>query len=82
MSNEQLTLEAWFSVAAEAAPLPCAHERLCNTHAYVPAGLFCVDCDTLLLQYIPQSPAVLGYLSAAWAWKYKDNNEWTTEWPK
>ena len=56
----------------------CAHEDCFITHACVPAGLVCSDCDTLLLQYVPEPPEKLGYLSADWAWHHVKGRPWTT----
>lgn len=56
----------------------CSHEFGYDTMAYVPAGVFCTDCQTLILQYVPESPQVLGYLSADWAWHYSKGKAWTT----
>lgn len=57
----------------------CAHRGSFITMAYVPAGVFCDDCQTLLSQFIPQPPEVLGYLSADWAWHHRDGKPWTTK---
>lgn len=58
---------------------PCRHKRCFVTHAYVPAGIMCLDCGVLLSQYIPQPPEILGYVSGTWAWKYIRGREWTTQ---
>jgi hypothetical protein len=50
------------------------------TLAFVPAGLFCQRCQTMLMQYLPpDGPDVLGYVSADWAWMHKHGKEWTTQ---
>ena len=59
-------------------PPPCRHESCYCTSACVPAGLVCFRCGALLLQYLPQSPAEMGYVSADWAWHHRDGKEWTT----
>ena len=58
---------------------PCQHHSQFVTMAVVPAGLVCFDCGMLLLQYLPESPEQLGYVSADWAWKYVHGREWTTK---
>lgn len=58
---------------------PCLHRSCFTTMAYVPAGVVCSTCGKLLLQYIPQPPEVLGYVSADWAWKHQHGKEWTTK---
>jgi hypothetical protein len=57
----------------------CRHELCHDTYCVVPAGTWCSECDTLISQYVPASPQEIGYLSADWAWKYQDGNEWVTE---
>lgn len=57
----------------------CEHRSCFISMAYVPAGDYCPACDTLLLQFIPQSPEQLGYLSADWAWHHRDGKPWTTK---
>ena len=61
---------------------PCKHKSRFVTMAYVPAGIVCSECGKLLLQYIPQSPDVLGYKSADWAWHHVYGKEWTTQEPR
>ena len=78
---QQLTIDAWLQDRKLEKKPPCPHDHRCVTRAYVPAGIACLDCGTLIAQYIPQPPEIWGYLSADWAWKYKDGNEWTTQWP-
>lgn len=56
----------------------CAHRHQFVTHAYVPCGLVCSDCDELVAQFIPQPPEVVGYLTADWAWHHRDGKPWTT----
>jgi hypothetical protein len=64
---------------ADLPPLrPCRHESQFVTQACVPAGICCFRCGTLLSQFIPRPPADLGYVSADWAWHYRDGKEWTT----
>jgi len=58
--------------------IPCQHTSCFVTMAVVPAGLVCSDCGKLLFQYLPPPPEVLGYLSADWAWRYRDGKEWTS----
>ncbi len=57
----------------------CPHRSSFVTMAYVPAGVFCDGCGTLLCQVIPQGPEVLGYVSADWAWRHVDGKAWTTQ---
>ncbi|MCF8094450.1 MAG: hypothetical protein K9J79_03725 [Desulfobacteraceae bacterium] len=73
---QQLTLEPFLGRNPA-----CPHQWLCETQAYVPSGLACLDCGQLLLQYIPQSPEVLGYVSADWAWHHVHGRAWTTKAP-
>lgn len=72
---EQLALELF--------PAPtwqtCPHDLCHDTSAVVPAGLYCMSCKTLLLQYLPESPDVLGYVSADWAWHHEQGRPWTTQ---
>lgn len=56
----------------------CLHTYGFATHACVPTGFICCSCHELVLQWLPESPAVLGYLSADWAWHYRDGKPWTT----
>lgn len=56
----------------------CDHDLCHDTQAVVPVGLFCMNCNTLLLQYLPEPPEVLGYLSADWAWHNEHGKPWTT----
>lgn len=56
----------------------CSHESGFTTMAYVPCGYFCSRCETLIFQYLPEPPEVLGYMSADWAWKHKHGRAWTT----
>lgn len=74
MSGQQLALNLF--------PAPtwqtCDHDLCHDTHAVVPVGLFCMSCNTLLLQYLPESPEVLGYVSADWAWHHEQGRPWTT----
>lgn len=37
-----------------------------------------MSCNTLLLQYLPEPPEVLGYVSADWAWHHEQGRPWTT----
>jgi|GEM_PF-7118826 len=71
---KQLTLDRFFDFKSM-----CRHKSICATHAYVPTGIACLDCGKLLAQYIPESPEVLGYVSADWAWKHIHGEEWTTQ---
>jgi len=59
-------------------PPPCRHDSQYHTMACVPAGMVCFRCGKLLYQYLPQSPAELGYISADWAWHHRNNKPWTT----
>ncbi len=61
-------------------PEPCSHKHAYLTHAYVPAGVSCSICGELLMQnYIPpDQPERIGYVSADWAWHYRDGKPWTT----
>ena len=60
-------------------PSRCPHRYGYDSSAYAPAGVVCCQCDQLLLQYIPQPPEILGYLSADWAWHHRDGRPWTTQ---
>jgi hypothetical protein len=62
-------------------PLLCSHPSGFYTHAYVPGGYFCDHCGLLVWQsFIPANqPDALGYISADWAWHYRDNRPWTTQ---
>ena len=57
----------------------CSHEEGFETSAFVPGVVVCSDCDTLVLQYVPEAPEELGYISAQWAWHHRDGKPWTTE---
>ena len=57
---------------------PCLHSNGYVTHACVPAGLWCSDCNRLVCQSIPQPPEVIGYTSADWTWKHEQGKECTT----
>ena len=57
----------------------CSHRSCFVSAAYVPAGVWCEGCGTLICQFIPRSPEVLGYVSADWAWKHVDGKAWTTQ---
>ena len=57
----------------------CRHDRYgYATLACVPAGFICDDCKRFVMQWLPESPEVLGYLSAEWAWHHRDGKAWTT----
>ncbi len=58
--------------------MSCRHEFCFDSRAYVPAGVVCSECGALILQWIPQPPSELGYLSADWNWKLQ-GNAWTTK---
>ncbi len=64
--------------AADARFENCPHGCCFTTLACVPCGVYCTGCSTLLWQYLPESPEKLGYLSAEWAWHYRDGKAWTT----
>lgn len=57
----------------------CDHRHGFYSSAYVPGGYVCSRCGTLYAQTLPQSPEVVGYLTADWAWHYRDGNPWTTQ---
>ena len=57
----------------------CQHEHTLVTQAYVPCGIYCFDCHELLSQFLPTPPEKLGYMSADWAWHYRDGKPWTTQ---
>lgn len=60
----------------------CDHGGAFYTHAYVPGGGYCDLCDTLLWQDAPPTfnePAELGYVTANWAWHFRDGKPWTTK---
>lgn len=70
--NKQISLD--FSPGRE----QCKHRSCFVSMAYVPAGMVCSRCGMLLSQYIPQPTAVIGYLSADWAWS-QEGRSWTTQ---
>ena len=72
--SDQLALDLFPAPTSET----CDHELCHDTHAVVPVGLFCMNCNTLLLQYLPEPPEVLGYVSADWAWHNEHGKPWTT----
>jgi hypothetical protein len=74
MTADQLDLDLFPAPTWET----CGHDLCHDTHAVVPVGLFCMNCNTLLLQYLPESPEVLGYVSADWAWHNEQGKPWTT----
>jgi len=74
MSADQLALDLFPAPTWET----CDHDLCHDTHAVVPVGLFCMNCNTLLLQYLPEPPEVLGYVSADWAWHNEHGKPWTT----
>jgi hypothetical protein len=55
----------------------CDHEYF-ETLAYNPSGLCCAKCWTLLWQYVPYPPEVLGYESALWK-HHKLTGKFTTQ---
>lgn len=75
MSTDQLTFDLFPAPAWQT----CSHDCCHDTCSVVPAGLFCMSCNTLLLQYLPEPPEVLGYVSADWAWHHKYGRAWTTQ---
>lgn len=58
-----------FDFVFPAAPR-CSHDVTFLTHAVIPAGLACSRCGELVLQYIPEPPEQLGYVSADWNYLY------------
>jgi hypothetical protein len=74
MTAEQLALDLFPAPTRQT----CQHDSCHDTSAVVPAGLFCTICNTLILQYLPESPEMLGYVSADWAWHHQHGNAWTT----
>ena len=76
MNMQQLSLEKFLGFKPD-----CRHRWICETHQYVPAGIACLNCGQLLMQYLPQPPAVLGYVSADWAWHHIHKRPWTTKEP-
>jgi len=61
----------------------CEHRYGFDCRAYVPAGVVCNQCDTLLCQNVvpPNEPDLIGYVSADWAWHYKHGKPWTSSEP-
>ena len=59
----------------------CNHSSCFQTMAYVPAGEYCTKCNTLISQhFVPANePELIGYVSANWAWHYRDGKDWTTQ---
>jgi hypothetical protein len=50
--------------------------------AHVPSGLFCSNCNMIVMRLLPplkNEPEILGYVSATWAWKYEDGRDWTDD---
>ena len=53
-----------------------------HSSAHVPGGLFCSDCDMIVMRDLPppkNQPEIIGYISATWAWKYEDGRDWTND---
>lgn len=72
---------------SDAPPAPII-APLCSSHAgfyslaYVPGGLFCTHCNMIVMRDMPppeNEPELIGYISATWAWKYRDGNDWTDD---
>jgi hypothetical protein len=56
----------------------CPHRSQVYSLAYVPGGISCLDCGTLLDQSIPFGPEHVGYVTADWQW-HLDGKGWTTQ---
>lgn len=53
-----------------------------HSNAHVPGGLFCSNCDMIVMRDLPppkNQPEIIGYVSATWAWKYEHGNEWSND---
>jgi len=53
-----------------------------HSNAHVPGGLFCMNCDMIVMRDLPppkNQPEIIGYISATWAWKYEDARDWTDD---
>ena len=64
----------------KASLIDCEHESGFSTQAYVPGGIFCTECNMVVMRYLPPTknqPDEIGYISANWAWKYRDGKSWT-----
>lgn len=65
----------------EFAPPPCEHSCCFMSLASVPPTLVCVHCSKALWQRLPplfDEPLTLGYVTADWAWHWRDGKPWTT----
>ena len=52
------------------------------SEAHVPSGLFCSNCNMIVMRLLPppkNEPETLGYTTATWAWKYKNGRNWTND---
>jgi hypothetical protein len=60
---------------------PCEHEWGFSSCAEVPGGVVCGRCGEWVSRYIclPNEPEILGYVSANWAWHYRDGKPWTRD---
>ncbi len=61
-------------------PKRCEHRSQILSQAHIPAALVCASCWTILAQrwVHPEEPEQIGYVSADWAWHYRDGKPWTT----
>jgi hypothetical protein len=50
------------------------------TMAVVPCGFYCDTCHTLIEQYVPQPPSVLGYVGADWEYMQRAKAEGRNTW--
>lgn len=75
-SADQLLLDLF-----RTSPDQCEHESCYMTMMYVPPGIYCTRCKLLISQFYiaPNEPEIIGYVSASWAWHYRDGKSWTTQ---
>ncbi|PHS71965.1 MAG: hypothetical protein COB22_05985 [Cycloclasticus sp.] len=60
----------------------CLHNDGFHTNSVVPGGLFCCECQAIVLRDLPPTedePSIIGYVTANWAWKYRHGNDWTLD---
>lgn len=69
-------------------PVAPAGTAICDNHvcypsnACVPGGLFCMVCKMIVVRDMPPAenePELIGYVTANWAWKYRDGKDWTVD---
>ena len=81
ITSTQLDLFAKPQITHAAKPACGGHIGFMST-AHVPHGLFCNNCNMIVMRDLPppkNEPEIIGYVSATWAWKYEDGNEWSND---